>query len=279
MSHRTLRDALIAKKNWTKQQLSKRVRAIQRLTPMNTATAQAVVAHLEGLSIAKHLDGEETREIRDAISKLPVATTKPRAANSKVTPDQPVAKLQAKQIAIGAGRRRVIKLPDKFEVSDPILSESVLQQAHDMAAPYVLLHVLENSMREVVDRLMIKNYGSDWWDNVMKHGKLAEIADKAASRKRGEATARWHQSRGVHPIDYIDLSELGKIILAKQDDFLPVLGVDRDWFQNFMKELEPSRNVVCHMNRLKAHNVKGLEFKAAQWREMLEAQRDQIPAR
>lgn len=277
MSRDKLRAALVAKKGWTKQQLSRRARSVQRLSPMTTATAQAVVAHHEGVTISKYLEGEELREVRDAIAKLPYGATRQGKEASADTALRSASAVPPKARSMRSSR--VVRSSSTFVVSDPILGPEVIRQAHDMAAPYVILHVLENSMREIVQRIMRKNVGADWWSSVMSRGKLVDVASKAASRQRTEETARWHQQRGTHPIDYIDLGELGKIMLARQEDFFPVLGVDREWFQSFMKELEPSRNVVCHMNRLKEHNLRGLEVRAAQWREMLEVQRARIPDR
>jgi hypothetical protein len=154
-----------------------------------------------------------------------------------------------------------------------------LQEAQEMAAIYPVLYVLENSMREVVRRVMAHAHGADWWDTVMTRGKLTGVHQKAESRRNGEKATRWHQRRGADPLDYVDLNDLGIIILNQQSLFFPdPLGARKEWFEQFMRELEPSRNVVCHMNPLTPHNVTDVQLRAAKWFTMLEEQQHLIPA-
>ena len=40
---------------------------------------------------------------------------------------------------------------------------------------YPILYVLENSMREVVRRIMRAQFGDDWWDKHLVCGKLKTI--------------------------------------------------------------------------------------------------------
>ena len=44
-----------------------------------------------------------------------------------------------------------------------------------------------------------------------------------------------------------------------------------------MKELKPSRNVVCHMNPLDDHNITDVKLKTQKWEKLIEAARDKIP--
>ena len=176
-------------------------------------------------------------------------------------------------------RTRTLVFPGTFTLTDPLLPEGKLREAREMAAIYPLLYVIENSIREVVQRVMRAKYGADWWNTALTSGKAKQVKLTSAQRQDSEVRMSWHQRRGAHDIDYIDLSELRDIILAKQDDFFPdVLGDNRAWFEQFMRELIPSRNVVCHMNPLAQHNVDDVvRVKVTRWFTLLTERRAHIP--
>lgn len=147
-----------------------------------------------------------------------------------------------------------------------------------MAGIYPFLYVLENSMRELIKRVMTAKFGEDWWNGQLTTGKLKNVHQKAADRMKSESGRRWHQARGSHPIDYVDLSNLLDIILGNEAEFIPeVLGEDRAWFVQFMKELEPSRNVVCHMNPLNKHNIDDVKLKLRKWEALVKHAAKQFP--
>jgi hypothetical protein len=55
-----------------------------------------------------------------------------------------------------------VRLPRELEVGDILLSPEKVGQAKRMASVYSLLYVLENSMREVIRRVMNAKYGGNW---------------------------------------------------------------------------------------------------------------------
>jgi hypothetical protein len=146
-----------------------------------------------------------------------------------------------------------------------------------MARVYPLLYVLENSIRELINRVMREAHGDDWWDTQLTKGKLKNVGQKASDRMRTEKKHTWHQRRGAHPIDYVDMLDLESLILSKQSLFIPQIIPDRLWFEQFMRELYPSRNVVCHMNPLDSDNVHDMRLRVRKWEKLLKNARDQIP--
>jgi hypothetical protein len=56
----------------------------------------------------------------------------------------------------------LIIFADQFVYSDPILPEAKLAEAREMAAVYPMLYVIENSMRELIRRVLSAKYGQDW---------------------------------------------------------------------------------------------------------------------
>lgn len=272
----SLRDTLMKEMGWSKQQLSSRVQQLRTALPVDTATAQAVIAHQHGIKIDRFLDDDALDRVQGVIAKLG-ARGSGQTSHERISPARGVGRAP-KRGAAGTNRPRSLVFPHQFKLSDPLLNDAKLREARDMAEVYPLLYVLENSMREVVQRVMRAKYGDDWWNTALNGGKLKTLKVNSDIRREKEGQQSWHQRRGAHPIDYIDLGQLGDIIIGKQDDFFPlVLGDNRAWFEQFMRELEPSRNVVCHMNPLDTHNIADLKVKAARWYKLVTERLVHIP--
>lgn len=255
-TNRELRAALLQKLNMTKQGLSRQVQKKRSQLPMTTEEATYLIAHENGIKIHNYLDADEVGRVRALQTQI-------RHANGG--DGTPPAHIHKKPRA-AATRTRELKFGNQARITSTVLSASKLAEAKDMAALYPILYVLENSMREVVKRVMHDKFGPDWWDTQLLTGKLKSAYNTAASRMTKEGRQRWHQRRGDHPVDYIGLDELGDIITGKQDAFFTnMLATDVDWFRHYMKELEPSRNVLCHMNPLSETNARDLATKLERW--------------
>lgn len=265
-ANKELRAALLAKNKWTKQTLSANVQRKKRVTPMSTEEAVYLLAHEAGVKIDKYLGGDEVARVRTLIAQ---------GASLTVTPRPTAAK--AKNVARPP---KILSIANKVRVSSTMLTAAKLAEAKEMSELYPILYVLENSMREVVKRVMHAKFGEKWWDTELVSGKLKSVHKTAADRMQAESGRRWHQRRGAHPIDYVDLGHLGDIIFGKQDAFFPgVLGDDLEWFRNsFMKELEPSRNVLCHMNPLSDTNARDLVTKLERWEALVRDAAPNLPS-
>jgi len=171
----------------------------------------------------------------------------------------------------------VIRFPNEFKAKDPILPDSKLREAKEMAAIYPLLYVLENSIREVIKRVMKEKHGDEWWQDRLTDGKAKNVKDKAASRMKTETRNKWHQRRGSHPVDYVELEDLETIVRSNEVDFFPNVLSDKEWFRQFMRELVASRNVVCHMNPLDKTNIQDLKVKVARWNKQIGASDSKLP--
>ena len=69
MPMRELRAELIAKTGWTKQTLSRNVQLLKDRLPMDTATAQSVLAFRNRIRL-KYLDAGAVIEVQSVISRL-----------------------------------------------------------------------------------------------------------------------------------------------------------------------------------------------------------------
>lgn len=256
-TNRELRSALLRQLDMTKQALSRQVQRKRSQLPMTTEEATYLIAYESGIKIHNYLDSEEVGRVRALQAQLRHAggvSNDTQRANGHRKP-RPVAT-----------RGRVLSFANQARIKSSLLSAGKLAEAKEMAALYPILYVLENSMRDVVKRVMHDKYGPDWWDTQLTTSKLKSAHQTAAGRMTKEGRQRWHQRRGDHPIDYIGLDELGDIITGKQEAFFTnMLATDVDWFRHYMKELEPSRNVLCHMNPLSQTNARDLTTKLERW--------------
>ena len=262
-TNRKLRQALLEKLDISQQALSQRVQRKKRQMPMSTEDAAYLIAHESGIKIDRYLASEQVDRVRHlhTVGGQNIAGAATRGQRPR---------LQDKKIP-------EIRFPGEFRGSDPILPTSKLNEAVAMAKLYPLLYVLENSMRELTKRVLKSKFGNDWWNTELTSSRLKPVYATAALRMKTEKTKHaWHQRRGAHPIDYVQIEDLESIILGKYIHFKDIIS-DREWFIQFMKEFKPSRNVICHMNPLDADNARDIQIKVRRWQKMIRNALDKIP--
>lgn len=264
-----LKKALLRKLNIKERGLYKRAKALRQKLPMNVEDSVHLIAFQAGLPIERYLSSTQVQSVRH------LQTQFVQANGATVVHAAPSSVKRRPSRAIPGNRE--IRFPHEFRVRIPLLSDEKLREATAMAAIYPLLYVMENSMRELIRRVMADKHGENWWDTEMTTSRLKTIHTKVAERMTTEKKNSWHQRRGAHPIDYTDIGDLEAIILAKHQYFIPDIIGDKDWFVQFMKELKPSRNVVCHMNPLDGHNTADVRLKLKRWEKLLDAAKDKIP--
>jgi len=259
-----LRRALMDQTKWSPFALSRRVKAVKRRLPMRTKVAQAIVAHGAGDQPDRFLDGDDLEEVQQTMAKLggaPSSANGPRPKRAK----GPVTRVMNFK-AFG------------IKTSDPFLDKGKLDEAVEMSKAYPVLYVLENSIRTVIKGVMEAKYGADWWNNELTSAKANELKNKVNARLKKEEQQSWHQRRGAHPIDYVDLADLLVIAQSKRDLFFDRLLGDEKWFESLVSETSPSRNVLCHMNPLVDHSVTALEVRLTQWHNHLKQREAEIRA-
>ena len=232
---------------------------------MSTEEGTYLIAHMQGIRIDKYLDEGQVKAVRELASNF----------NTEASPSSIPPKNTS---TIDSTKTRTIKFPKEFNTSDPLLDETKLKEAKEMAVIYPILYVLENSIRELIKRVMEANYGTDWWNEKTKSGRTKSIGEKVKQRMAKEQKNKWHQRRGAHPINYTDLTDLKTLLSSNENEFFPHILSKKEWFLNFMDELEPSRNVLCHMNPLEQTNVKDIKVKFERWQKLLKENVSNIPS-
>lgn len=263
MTNRQLRRALLGKLKVTPQALSQRVQGLKRQYAITTEDATYIIAQREGIILDKYLDRDTVNHVRGIIQQI-----------THITQDTTtIAKLARKGKKEAERKQLAVVFPREFTVTDPILEKRKLLEARDMAAIYPLLYVLENSIRELIDRFMVSTYGDDWWES-----KAPESLRKTVNTRMSEEEKNlWHQRRGSRPIDYLDLAQLPALVRQIQKDIAPDIIPSIEWFTQFVDEVYKSRCVVCHMNPLDGINVKAVKLRFIQWQRQVKGKKNLIP--
>jgi len=263
-TNRGVREALLSKLGVSKQRLSQLVKARKALHPMSTEQAVYTIAHDHGIDLSKHLSSEELadaqRVSRDLASVNGAGTATPVAASASKRRTRP------RQVGVS------VAIDDEVRLLG--LSAACAREAKAMAERvYPRLYLFENSVRDVIERVLRDKYGDTWWkDRVPK-----KVQEAAATHKQSEAKDPWHGKRGARDIDYTFLPQLWDIIKHNWPDFKPFFP-NQAWIEGLItNDMNVSRRVVAHMNPLEEDDVKNVEAAYKKWAKQREAIEDLLP--
>lgn len=207
-----------------------------------------VLAGEQGIDVSQYMvDPQERNEYREALKLRP--RTIERIVQS--TPTDVV---------------RVLRVQNMPDLNCPNLSEKVSTDARKMADVYYHLYLFENSLRQFISDTLGEKYGVEWWNTQLTD----RIKNKAQNRMEKEDKNRWHSIRGAHPICYVDIDDLRKIIVKNQSDFEEKLPENPiEWFTQRINEIELSRNIIAHHNPLGDDDIAQLKRYFRQWMRQL----------
>lgn len=262
MTNRQLRKVLLEKLRITPQALSQRIRKLKTQYPITTEEATYVIAQQEHIVLDKYLDKDTVNHVRVLLQHVSPLVQPPRSI-SKTT------RYRKEELR---REQRVILIGKEFKVTDPILPQKKILEAKEMAAIYPFLYILENSIREVIDRIMISRYGESWWDSEAPK----KLRDSVNKRMADEEKNSWHQRRGDRPIDYLDLNQLPALVGEIEREVVPGIIPSLEWFRQFIGEIYKSRCVVCHMNPLDKNNIQAVNVRFRHWQKQINARKNLI---
>jgi len=259
MTNKELRKALLQKLHISSQALYQQAKKLKTKLPMTTEDAIYVIAQREGIYLDKYLDKETVDRIRVLYQQLvPIA-------------EAPVKKTRGK-IKYTVAKQRVIKIGKHAEFSDPILPQKKITEAKEMADVYPLIYILENSVRELIDRVMTAQFGNNWWNSQAPKHLRKDVSDRMADDKKNS----WHQRRGARPIDYLDLKDLPRLMRKIEKIVVPDIIPSMEWFSQLVDEVYKSRCVVCHMNPLDKNNIQAVQVRFNHWQKQIDAKKSLI---
>ncbi len=151
--------------------------------------AYGIVAHQAGVDVSKIItDKDVLEQIRNQLDRI-----------SELETDSPKPKTKT------VVRTKVVQISKDLKLDDPILGGKIITDAKEMTIHYAQLYLLENSVREVINRVLTKNIGPDWWNNTNVRKRLIENVQGRIDKEKENP---WHGGRGAHPIYYTDISDL-----------------------------------------------------------------------
>ena len=219
--------------------------------------ALLLVAANAGITIARYVQDQPTL---DRIRQLRQSQPSPPPKNSPNARDGSVTRA----VPVGIAR--------DLQMADPVLPERIIGEARMMAERvYPKLYIFENSVREVILRVMRKAHGPNWWDMV-PIGVQREIERRKADEKRRP----WHGKRGAHEIYYTDIADLTRIANSNPALFKDLFP-DLTWFNHIVGVITPSRNVSSHHNPLRADDVRRIDVYLKDWHNHIRANLHLIP--
>jgi len=253
MSLRDLKAELATRFHRAERTLQRQAKSIRdNHGPMSRELAWAVLAQDVGVDAAAYLDNPpdaaEVRKIRHERALL----------------DSP----EARKRVVSPARTILVRIGTDFELKDPLLPESVLNDARAMADVYPLLYVFENSVREVICRVLEKAHGPNWWSACAP----APVQRRVEGRKAKEGRNAWHSKRGAHEIYYTNMPDLKSIITSKANwpAFQPLFQ-DQAWIIGMINAIEMSRNVVAHNNPLEKTDIGRINLYFGDWSKQIQS--------
>jgi len=150
---------------------------------------------------------------------------------------------------------------ERLDVSNtPLLKTTDIANAYKMGQVYVALHCLENSVRNLIRKVLKDKLGDHWWEKAASSG----MKHKYTNLKNREEKNKWLASRGADELNYIDWGDLVTLIRKYQDYFISYIG-DINFVVLRLGELENLRNTIAHNGVLPDDEIARMELYFKDW--------------
>lgn len=141
-----------------------------------------------------------------------------------------------------------------------LLDDELVEHAKEMATVYTAIAAFENSVRRFVVKVLIENYGDDWWEEHVSE----KIRKNSETRKREEEKIKWHTQRGESLINYTEFGDLISIMSCNYSVFEDYI-VSLDWARQVIQTIERSRNVIMHSGMLGRKDIERIGTNIRDW--------------
>ena len=250
----TIRAKLLMRTGMSTQGLNRRIGALAKRIAVTSDEALYIVAYENGVSL-KGVDSATLALVRQHTAPAAAAPRVPAKA-SKPAPPRTVS----------------IRIGDVDVGSVPTMSAALAADAKKVAeACYIRLFLIENSLRELITRVMAAAEGQAWWSSVR-----TPLREKAARYSQNELKAAWHPARGTDPIQFVDLPDLVTIVEDAWPRFEKVFG-QKHWLRGFIEDMNITRRVVAHMSKPDRKAFGYIETHFNKWTTLLQNRSQEIP--
>ncbi|HEX4009405.1 MAG TPA: Swt1 family HEPN domain-containing protein [Solirubrobacteraceae bacterium] len=141
-----------------------------------------------------------------------------------------------------------------------LLDDHFVAQARRMATVYTAIAAFENSVRDLVRRVMLEAHGANWWATMVS----AKSQAKAKTRQEDEEKHRFHTQRGDDPVRFIDFGDLLNVMRSNDDLFAP-FWPSPEWAKGIFDAVERSRNVIMHSGLLDMEDIERVGINIRDW--------------
>jgi hypothetical protein len=132
--------------------------------------------------------------------------------------------------------------------------------ASKMAQVYTAIAAFETSARKFIQDRLLEDQGADWWTTHVSE----KVRKTAEERKKDEEQHRYHGSRGVSMISYVQLGDLVSILQMNEPSFQDYIP-GTEWARQIIKSLERSRNVIMHSGELSINDIERVGMNIRDW--------------
>lgn len=216
------------KVNITEQAIRNEISIIRRNNPGLTLNAAAkVFADKREVSVMRYLSEEDRKSISSLVVNPP-----------QIIKDNTKKKIKTTNI-------------------NPKYGKKFLAEANKNGSAYPYIYILENSLRDLLLDIFGKDTG--WWnDNKIVPKKVKEYSDHV---KEAEKKHDWLPARGKHPIFYVGLNELCKIIEKNYSQHFKNIFTDKGNLRTWVNECIPIRNKIAHNVKISNIEKQNLEIR------------------
>lgn len=128
----------------------------------------------------------------------------------------------------------------RVKLATPSYGSAFVSDANKNASIYPYVYILENSLRKlIIDTFSIEQ---DWWSKMVS----GDVQGYAKRIQEAEKKHDWLPKRGNHPIYYIGLNELFKIISKNYNAYFKKIFTDQGNLRTWINECVPIRNLLAH---------------------------------
>lgn len=244
MIHRQVRHELLNKLKVTRQALSLRAKQIKaKYGPMTTDEAVYIIAHIEGVNLAKYLPLETLDRVRSLIPRE--IKPSPIAPQVKTTNKKPKSR--------------------KTIASYPLVNNAFIQRAvtiGDESFPQIV--VMENSIRALIEKTL-SAINPNWWVALVPPNVQRNVQRTIDKEKKFP----YREKRGNRPILYCNFADLKEIIVANYPEFRNVI-IDIEWFKAKMDEVYMARNNLAHSVLLSDDDISRIALFYRDWARLLD---------
>lgn len=148
--------------------------------------------------------------------------------------------------------------------NSPVMAQNKLEkEAFEMSKHYEKFYYLERSIRLLIEQVMQKSYGENWWDYIDDRVK------KNVERNLDYELDTSHTKRSERAIDYTTFGDLRKIINNHWEVFSEKFCRNLNSVNEVLIDLNRLRVSIAHCSPLVKKEVNRLEIRLDDWKDLL----------